>query len=59
MTEREYQLVVQLAGCSAAAFGATHKPAKKGGYGWSPAYQQILGLHRRFDKLTKEAASKR
>jgi len=53
MTDDEYQRVVQLAGCDVAALGATHRPAKKGDYGWSPAYQHILDLRQKFDKLLK------
>lgn len=50
-SENEYQLIVQLAGCSTAALGATKDPAKKGQYGWSSAYRDVLNLRRRFDKM--------
>lgn len=38
------RLRVQLAGCGAAALGATRDAAKQGDYGWSPAYQDVLDL---------------
>jgi hypothetical protein len=47
------QLRVQLAGCGVAALGGT-KPAqvaKRGDFGWSPAYQDVLNL-----RLKLEAA---
>lgn len=47
------QLRVQLAGCGAAAQGATNPEhvAQPGDWGWSPAYEDVLRLRRRFDKL--------
>ena len=47
------QAQVQLAGCMTAAQGATSEEtvAKKGMYGWSPAYQDVLELRRNFDKV--------
>jgi hypothetical protein len=45
------QLDVQLAGCLVAADGGTNDPAKKGSYGWSPAYQAVLDLRRKYDNL--------
>lgn len=45
------QLRVQLAGCSCVALGETSKTAKKGDYGWSPAYQDVLDLRIKFDIL--------
>ena len=45
------QLQVQLAGCGVAALGGTSDPAKQGDYGWSPAYQDVLDLRIRFEKL--------
>lgn len=54
MTDREEQLLVQLAGCGAAALGATKQPAKRGDWGWSPAYQDVLDLRLRFEKLVRD-----
>lgn len=49
------QLRVQLAGCAVAAQGGTDpeqsQVAKKGDYGWSPAYQDVLELRRKYDEL--------
>ena len=44
------KLEAQLAGCVTAALGYNDNPAKKGDYGWSPAYQDVLELRRRVDK---------
>ena len=44
------QLHVQLAGCGVAALGGTKDPAKRGDYGWSPTYQDVLELRRKYDK---------
>lgn len=52
-SEKEYQLIVQLAVCSTAALGAAKIPAEKGDYGWSPAYQNVLNLYQKFDRVTK------
>lgn len=52
LREEIEQLQVQLAGCLMAADGGTKDIAKKGSYGWSPAYQAVLDLRKKFDNLT-------
>ncbi|MDP4224871.1 MAG: hypothetical protein Q8910_00675 [Bacteroidota bacterium] len=47
------QLRVQLSGCSVAALGGIYEYAKPGDYGWSPAYQDVVELRRRYEELLK------
>lgn len=48
------QLQVQLAGCGVAALGGLKNPAKEGDYGWSPAYQDVLSLRKKYEELLKK-----
>lgn len=43
------QLRAQLAGCGVAATGWNHNPASPGMWGWSPSYQDVLDLRRKFE----------
>lgn len=54
-TDKEEQLRIQLTGCSMVALGATRNPAKKGDYGWSPAYRDVRKLRLKFDRCMKLA----
>lgn len=48
------RLQVQLAGCSVAALGGTRKQlAKPGMYGWSAAYEDVLKLRLKYERLWK------
>jgi hypothetical protein len=49
-------LRIQLAGCSVAALGGTGSDsvAKKGNYGWSASYQDVLDLRIKFNELKGE-----
>jgi GrpB-like predicted nucleotidyltransferase (UPF0157 family) len=68
LREEVEQLRVQLAGCGVAALGGTAKRTavvEKGDYGWSPAYQDVLELRRKYEDAAgigdarKEKASDR
>ena len=51
--EKEIEkLQVQLAGCSCAALGDLNTVAKDA-YGWSPAYQDVVDLRLKYEKLQK------
>lgn len=50
-TEEAEQLSAQLAGCSVAALGGTQNPAKRGDYGWSRSYQDVLDLRIKYERL--------
>jgi len=52
---RVEQLEVQLAGCMTAAAGWSRgaTKAKRGDYGWSPAYQDTLKLRQKYERLVR------
>ena len=52
--ERIEKLEVQLAGCGVAALGGTKEPAKKGDFGWSASYQDVLDLRIKYDSQKSE-----
>lgn len=49
LQDQKEQLQVQLAGCLMAAEG--NSEAKEGDYGWSPAYQAVVELRRKYNAL--------
>lgn len=57
LREQVEQLQIQLAGCSTAAEGFTKDVAKPGDWGWSPSYQDVLKLRRKYDALRKRHES--
>lgn len=48
------QTIVQLAWCLMAAEGATNNPAKPGDFVWSTAYQAVLDLRNKYDKVNEK-----
>lgn len=48
------RLTVQLAGCLTAAEGQTTEMAYQCDYDWSPAYQAVLDLRRKYDAAVNE-----
>lgn len=50
------QTETQLAGCAVAALGGG-KVAKKGDYGWSHAYQDVLDLRAKYEEAIAERAA--
>lgn len=51
LEKRVEKLEVQLAGCDIAALGYIDEPIKKGDYGWSPSYQDVLHLRMKYNRL--------
>ena len=51
------QFQTQLGGCSVAALGWNKEPAKKGDYGWSVAYQDVLDLRAKYERLQADHAA--
>jgi hypothetical protein len=53
MASEVEQLEVQLAGCMTAALGWAKDPPKRGDYGWSPAFQDVLNLRAKYEAQRK------
>ncbi len=51
------QAHVQLAGCSAAALWRAKEPVEPYSYGWSPAYQDVLELRKKYEEQVKQVAA--
>ena len=55
LMEEVEQLRVQLAGCGVAALGGIKGKLliKRGGYGWSASYQDVVNLRKKFEVKVK------
>lgn len=57
MTAEEIdRLRVQLAGCSVAALGGTQEDAQPNSYGWSPAYDDVLDLRKKYELAMRKSS---
>lgn len=56
LSDQVEQLQVQLAGCGAAALGGIEPAVRavRGQYGWSVAYQDVLDLRLKYEKLASD-----